>query len=48
MSVDLSKKPEISLNPIEHKDSKWVSPEESLKMNLIPDEDFCIKAFYKI
>ena len=44
----LDKIPKLNLNPIEHKDYVWTTPSESLKMNLIPDEDFCIKAFYNV
>lgn len=32
----------------EHTEFKWVTPEESLKLTLIPDFDRCIKNFYKI
>ena len=31
----------------EHKSYKWVTPKEALTLSLIPDEDFCIKLFYK-
>ncbi len=36
------------INPKEHKDHAWKTPAEALLLDLIPDEDFCIKAFYKI
>jgi len=39
---------EIKLNPEEHKNYKWVTPKNALKMNLIPALDECIKLFYKI
>ncbi len=38
----------IKLNPEEHKNYKWVTPKNALKINLIEDEDVCIKLFYKI
>ena len=40
--------PTVLLTTDEHKDYKWVTPEESLKLDLIPDEDECIKDFFKI
>ena len=39
---------EIVINPKEHKTYSWQTPEEALQMNLIQDEDFCIKLFYRI
>jgi 8-oxo-dGTP pyrophosphatase MutT (NUDIX family) len=47
-SCSLDNVPEISHNPDEHKDYKWVTPKEALSMDLIQDEDFCIKNYYKI
>ncbi len=38
----------ITLDPREHKDFRWVTPEEALSMPLIQDEDMSIKLFYKI
>ncbi|MGD0729023.1 MAG: NUDIX hydrolase [Candidatus Micrarchaeaceae archaeon] len=38
----------VKINPKEHKDFRWVTPEEALKMNLIMDEDTSIKIFYKL
>jgi 8-oxo-dGTP pyrophosphatase MutT (NUDIX family) len=46
--LPLEKKPQISINLKEHKDSTWKTPVESLKLNLITDEDFCIKTFYNL
>lgn len=40
-------KPEIQIQPNEHTEFKWVTPREALSMPLIPDEDFCIKHFFK-
>lgn len=44
----LETKPQVNINPIEHKDIIWKTPTESLKLNLIPNEDFCIKTFYNL
>ena len=44
----LCQKQKIVISPNEHKDFKWVSPKNALSMNLITDEDSCIKLFYKI
>lgn len=40
-------RPEIRLNPEEHKAIAWVTPQKALTMNLIPDEDVCVKLFFK-
>jgi ADP-ribose pyrophosphatase len=45
--LPLKNKPKIKLNPAEHKDYIWKTPEFSLKMKLIEDEDKCIKLFYE-
>ena len=47
-SVTLDLVPELKLDTREHKDIKWVTPIEALGMNLIQDEDFCVKNFYSI
>lgn len=41
-------KPEIILDTSAHKEYAWKTPEEALQMNLIPDEDKCIKLFYNL
>jgi 8-oxo-dGTP pyrophosphatase MutT (NUDIX family) len=46
--LPVKEKIKVNLNPVEHKDHNWKNPSEALKLNLIQDEDFCIKAFYKI
>lgn len=46
--LSLAEKPELTLNTQEHKEYRWVTPEEALKLSLIEDEDTCIKWFYKI
>lgn len=40
--------PEVKLCEEEHKDFSWISPKDALGMNLILDEDFCIKLFYDL
>jgi 8-oxo-dGTP pyrophosphatase MutT (NUDIX family) len=47
-STDLKDKPRIVLSSSEHKDSRWVTPEESLEMNLIYDLDECTRLFYDL
>ena len=44
----LKTKPEVTIEPIEHRDFAWKTPVEALKLKLIPDEDYCIRAYYKI
>lgn len=44
----LALKPEVRISPKEHKDYCWPTPTDSLKLNLIPKEDICIKMFYGI
>jgi 8-oxo-dGTP pyrophosphatase MutT (NUDIX family) len=44
----VKEKPEIILGLDEHKDYKWITPAESLRLNLIQDEDMSIKYFYNI
>ena len=39
---------EISLNPEEHTDYTWASPQKALTMPLIQDLDACIQLFYKL
>ncbi|MDI6721062.1 MAG: NUDIX domain-containing protein [Candidatus Aenigmarchaeota archaeon] len=38
----------IKINHKEHKDYAWVSPPDALEMNLVMDEDECIRMFYRI
>ena len=40
------REPEIALNLGEHKDFRWTSAPEALAMNLVQDEDACIKLLY--
>ena len=46
--VDLPEKFAISIQSNEHKTFEWIRPAEALKMNLILDEDACIKLFYSL
>jgi 8-oxo-dGTP diphosphatase len=44
----LQEKPKIILSETEHKDFILVVAEDALKMNLIPDEDYCLKHYFGI
>lgn len=44
----LKEKPNVILQSNEHKDYKWIKPKDALKLNLIQDEDVCIKYFFNI
>ena len=44
-SVAVGVRPEPQLNG-EHQDYRWVTPAEALKLNLIQDEDACLKKCY--
>ena len=46
--LSLKEKPDINLNFNEHKDYLWVNPKDALELELIQDEDSCIKWFYNI
>lgn len=46
--LPVAEKPQLDLNLKEHKNHVWIKPKEALKLNLIQDEDACIKWFYKI
>ncbi len=43
----LTQEPSIILNEIEHKNFRWVTPDEALALNLIDDEAPCIRLTYK-
>lgn len=43
----LSSIPEITLEDSAHKEYRWVTPEEALSLPLMPDEDECIRLFYR-
>jgi 8-oxo-dGTP pyrophosphatase MutT (NUDIX family) len=38
--------PEIKINPIEHQDYKWATPQEALSLDLVTDLDDCIRMYY--
>jgi 8-oxo-dGTP pyrophosphatase MutT (NUDIX family) len=45
-SISLEKMMAIRINFKEHKDYRWVSPFDALKMPLVGDLDECIRMFY--
>lgn len=45
--VSLEKKEDIILNDTEHKDFRWVTLDEALKMKLMQDVDVCLKLYSK-
>ena len=47
-NTKFEKEPEVSIDTREHKNFKWVTLKEALKMDLIQDLDNCIKLFYKL
>ncbi|HAE36372.1 MAG: hypothetical protein UR85_C0001G0033 [Candidatus Nomurabacteria bacterium GW2011_GWF2_35_66] len=47
-SLKLRERPEVILEENGHKDFRWVTPENSLQMNLIQDLDECVRLFYEI
>ena len=44
----INSKPKIIINKVEHKEYKWVTPQEFLNLDLVQDEAPCIMDFYKI
>jgi 8-oxo-dGTP diphosphatase len=44
----LDQKQKVAINHKEHKDFRWISPENALNMPLIQDLDACIKLFYEL
>ena len=40
--------PDVILNPEAHTEHAWLEPKEALKLELIPDEDECIKLFFSL
>ncbi len=47
-SAPLQSGNEVKLDHREHKDFKWVTPEEAFALPLIMDEDTAIKLFYRL
>jgi 8-oxo-dGTP pyrophosphatase MutT (NUDIX family) len=46
--LPVEQKPNVKLEEKSHKDFKWVTPKDALKISLIEDLDECIKLFYGI
>jgi 8-oxo-dGTP pyrophosphatase MutT (NUDIX family) len=46
-SLDLQLQPNVIIDIASHKDYVWVTPEEALKIKLMPDLDACIKIEYE-
>ena len=44
----LNTPPAIVIREKEHTDHQWLAPNDALKLNLIQDEDFCIKLLYHL
>lgn len=44
-SINLLTKPEVQINPTEHQNYMWVSPQQALTMDLVHDLDECITMF---
>jgi 8-oxo-dGTP pyrophosphatase MutT (NUDIX family) len=44
----VKEKPTLTINLKEHKNHQWVKPADALKLNLIQDEDMCIKWMYSL
>lgn len=47
-SKKFTERPEVKINPKEHKNYIRKTPQEALKMDLIRDLDECIKLFYDV
>ena len=45
-SVKFNEEPEIKINDREHQNYQWVTPQESLQVDLIPDQENCTRLFY--
>jgi len=41
-------RPDIVIEPSEHKEYRWMTPHDALQLPLIQDEDACIKLFYEV
>ena len=46
--IKLDQRQKVSINHKEHKDFRWISPENALNIPLIQDLDACIKLFYEL
>lgn len=47
-AAELDQEPLVTINPAEHKEFQWISPEDALQINLMPDLDHCIKFYYQL
>ena len=47
-STRMDKQHDITISRKEHKEFRWMTPEDALKMTLVPDMDACIKEFYNL
>lgn len=47
-SLILENEPKIIIDGKSHTEFRWVKPNDALKLNLIQDEDSCIKMFYNL
>ena len=45
-STTLSDQLAIKIDPSEHQESVWVSPEEAVQVDLVEDQDKCTRMFY--
>jgi 8-oxo-dGTP pyrophosphatase MutT (NUDIX family) len=45
-AVQLSEKPHVVINPAEHQDYVWQTPDEAKKLDLIEDMWECIEQYY--
>ncbi len=46
--ASLPNEPKIKIDSTAHQEYLWVTPQEALNMNLIPDEAPCIKLFFNL
>jgi 8-oxo-dGTP pyrophosphatase MutT (NUDIX family) len=44
--VKLNEFPNIKIDPTEHQDYKWATPQEALALDLVEDLDECIRMYY--
>ena len=44
----LEERPDVTISKVEHQEFCWASPQDSLAMDLIRDEDACIRLFFGI
>lgn len=44
--IELNEIPKIKINPAEHQDYKWATPQDALSLDLVTDLDECIKMYH--